>query len=512
METKRTAVSRQHRLLPAVTLLVLLALGLAIRLYDLTDLPLDFHPVRQLRSAMIARGMYYAGLESAPEWKREMAVRQWHGQEKLEPNIVEILVAEAYRLVGEEHLWFGRLFSSIFWLLGAVVIYSLARKISSRDGAFVAVAYYLFLPFAVTASRSFQPDPLSVAFMVGALWFFYSWFTQKTPNWGFTIGTGLLAGLSILVKVGTVFPIFGGLIGLVLSSGRVKKIVRNPRFWVLVMLSLGLAAPYYVYGIYVRGDIQVGAWPLFTSEFITELRFYLDWQALEVNLMGFGALMFALIGTFGFIGSTRGMMIGLWLGYLLYGMAFPYHITTHSYYHLPLVPIIALGLAWPASVVLQALAQVNKKRLWCVLAIGALFLALAVQLRTARGILAGQDYRSQAGYWEHLGNLLEHRSDILELSHDYGFRLEYFGWLNGGLWVTYNDPGLAKSLSSDSAPEAQALLRSQLEEHSFLVVTILGELEANPIIKQFLYETYPVFAEGDDFVIFDLHSARETTS
>jgi hypothetical protein len=36
----------------------LLALGIVLRLINVTDPPLDFHPTRQLRSAIIARGMY----------------------------------------------------------------------------------------------------------------------------------------------------------------------------------------------------------------------------------------------------------------------------------------------------------------------------------------------------------------------------------------------------------------------------------------------------------------------
>ena len=42
-----------------IALLVIFALGIAIRLYDLTDLPLEFHSTRQLLSALKARGMYY---------------------------------------------------------------------------------------------------------------------------------------------------------------------------------------------------------------------------------------------------------------------------------------------------------------------------------------------------------------------------------------------------------------------------------------------------------------------
>ena len=48
-----------------LTLSLLLLLGLGIRLYDLTDAPLDFHPTRQLRGALIAPGIYYRWLPHA---------------------------------------------------------------------------------------------------------------------------------------------------------------------------------------------------------------------------------------------------------------------------------------------------------------------------------------------------------------------------------------------------------------------------------------------------------------
>ena len=46
-------------------MMALFALGLAIRLYDLTDPPLDFNPTRQLRGAIMARGYYYEMLPDA---------------------------------------------------------------------------------------------------------------------------------------------------------------------------------------------------------------------------------------------------------------------------------------------------------------------------------------------------------------------------------------------------------------------------------------------------------------
>ncbi|OQX61637.1 MAG: hypothetical protein B5M51_07460 [Anaerolinea sp. 4484_236] len=55
-------------------LIAILVCGFAVRLFDLTDPPLDYAATRQLRAALIARGMYYKNNQTAPDWQREMAI------------------------------------------------------------------------------------------------------------------------------------------------------------------------------------------------------------------------------------------------------------------------------------------------------------------------------------------------------------------------------------------------------------------------------------------------------
>ena len=60
-------------------LVLVFMMGFIIRVSDLFDAPLDFHATRQLHSALIARGMYYQGLDSAPEWKTARALQRRSG-------------------------------------------------------------------------------------------------------------------------------------------------------------------------------------------------------------------------------------------------------------------------------------------------------------------------------------------------------------------------------------------------------------------------------------------------
>jgi hypothetical protein len=97
--------------------IALFVLGFGIRMLDLTDLPLDFHPTRQFLSAIKARGMYYQYAQDVPEWQREMAVQQWKDADVFEPAVNEAVVAGLYLLFGD-HLWLARIASSLYCLLG----------------------------------------------------------------------------------------------------------------------------------------------------------------------------------------------------------------------------------------------------------------------------------------------------------------------------------------------------------------------------------------------------------
>ena len=159
--------------------LVVFVLGLGIRLLDLTDPPLDFHAWRQFRSATIARGMYYVMASDVDPEARQVAENLGSQFEKLEPLISERIVALAYLAIGQEILWVARLFAIIYWMIGGVALYALAVRISSRAGAALSLGFYLLLPFGVIASRSFQPEPLMVMWILLATYAIFRWTETK---------------------------------------------------------------------------------------------------------------------------------------------------------------------------------------------------------------------------------------------------------------------------------------------------------------------------------------------
>ena len=155
--------------LVSLIVIVLFVLGFGIRMVDLTDLPLDFHPTRQFLSAIKARGMYYQFARDIPEWQREMAIQEWKDADVFEPAVNETVVAGLYLLFGE-HLWLARIASSVYWLLGGLALFALARRIASVDGA-------------ILAGRPVDGDDKTPLLFLGAL----PQFWQPSLPWQFTV-------------------------------------------------------------------------------------------------------------------------------------------------------------------------------------------------------------------------------------------------------------------------------------------------------------------------------------
>src|SRR5512138_779538 len=258
-----------------IALVLIFCAAFAIRLYDLTDLPLDFHPTRQLLSAIKARGIYYQTQpDGIPTWKLEAAIKMAKLKADVEPVVLEQLVAFTYRFTGEQ-LWVARIYSSLFWLIGGIFLFRLAREFVSFEGALVSTTYYLIFPYAIIGSRSFQPDPVMVMLLLAFWWRFAKWSNlpenrASSPlleehsslrsaragvSWTNAILAGLLGGLAIFIKFSAAFFVIGGALGLALACFTLRDLLRNVQVWVLAVLGAVPAAAYLVYGIFIRGDL-----------------------------------------------------------------------------------------------------------------------------------------------------------------------------------------------------------------------------------------------------------------
>lgn len=503
---EQSLLGRSKILLYSV-LLLLFIMGLGVRLVDLSDPPLDFHPTRQLRSAIIARSLYYRMLPASDDWHRQRAIEQFSGEGIIEPIVFESIVAATYRVIGFEAVWIARIYAALFWVIGGVALYLLTRSMTSPDGGVIAVAYYLFLPFGIIASRSFQPDPLMVMFILLALWSFDYW--AKKPSWRTALLVGGLSGMALFVKAVALLPLLFAMAGFLIFRRGIRQLLRDPQVLAIAVLAVLPMLAYHIYGVYILGTLESQFEGRFFPEMWSSPAFYLHWEDMASGIVGYGAIFASLIGILLLpTPAYRAMGFGLWIGYFLYGMTFPYHITTHSYYHLPLIAIIGFTLAPVGATVLRSLA--NLKPAWMVrlTVIGVVFTAIFIKAWNVRVDLIVEDYRHEPAYWAKIGEILGHSSSVIGLTHDYGNRLAYYGWITPRIWLPLGHQSF-RELQGKPPIEVHQWFADKAGNKDFFLVTMLNQFDKQPELKDLLYNNYPIFAEGEGYLIFDLRHPKK---
>ena len=482
----------------AAVILIFLA-GLGVRLYQLKDPPLEFHAERQVHSMFIARGLYYQQAGSPEDWKRSMAIEQYHGEGLIEPQITETVVAILYRLVGQVDLRIPRLLSILFWSLGGLGIFFLARDLTDANGAVVAFAFYMTNAFGVMVSRSFMPEPLLMAALIWAWWAMVHWYRQQ--DWRRAILAGLLSGFAILVKATAVFFIGAAWLGLLLFGVGLRKALTSRQVWLMALLTVLPYGIYHLYGVVISGQMTSQFSLRFFPGMWREPASYFEWYKMIRSVVRFEWLIVAILGIFLLRDRfSRGMLLGVLAGYGLYGMVFIYYTTTHDYYHLPLIPLVAIGLG---SVMGVLAGHIHLGPRWSeVVFVGILLVPSLANLADAMMELRSRDFYADVALAEEVGALFTPEDKVVALAPYYCGTLRYWGWVNATNWMSTQDFAL-RQLAGQNFDMQDLFNQSTMGMDTFLVMNF-DELNNQPELKKLLEEGYTVVARTNDYVLYDL--------
>ena len=478
----------------------LLTAAAAIRFQGLDDPLVAFHPLRHYRSALIARACFYEATPSTPKWALVIAQANRDIQQAGEPPVMERLACTAYRALGREDLRIPKVLSSLCWLLASIATYLLGRRLISSSGGLVAAAICLFAPYAILATRTFQPDPLMTASAMWAVLAAVHWHDRATR--GRLILTATLAGAALFIKPMSIFVILPAMLATVMTQRASPE--RRPVREIFWMAALTLIAPglYYgaslLFGSLAHDQLQTRFVP---SLLVTEF-FWTGLARQFERVFGWPLVVAAVAGTvFAVQPLLRRLLAAIWLGYGAFAVAFTYHVPTHDYYHLPFIPIAALAAA---AVVDRARSALRLNALTSI----AVATALAVLLAWYGAIassprLRRADSTALVADYQRIGAVTNHDGRIIFLDPQYGYPLMYHAEVAGDAWPGIGDLE-AERLDGRAIRSAIDRLHDDYVRPHYFVVSDLASFKAQPELMALLAAEGTLIEETSRFRIYKL--------
>jgi hypothetical protein len=269
------------------------------------------------------------------------------------------------------------------------------------------------------------------------------------------------------------------------------------------MAALGIlpGLGWVIYGL-TRGFLGQQFGGRFMPELFLSPNFYLGWAQMLDNVLGLFIFALALLGLL-LVDSkpTRSFLLGLWGAYLVFAIFFDYHISTHDYYSLPLIPIAALALTPLADAILAQIGNLRYK----FLAAFILTLCLLAVLWTSRVALKSADYRPQAEFWNQIGETVRGYR-VVALTQEYGLPLAYWGWTGAANWPDSSDIEYHALRGGDASFE-KSFERLTKNKDLFLI-TDLADFARQPDLQKRLSH-FAIFAEGEGYIIYNLRHPLE---
>jgi hypothetical protein len=344
-----------------------------------------------------------------------------------------------------------------------------------------------------------------VMWVIFTLYAVQRWVEKQDWNWG--IATALLGGMAVLTKAAAVFLVGGVMTALVLPMLVKREKVNIKQIAVMGVVMVTIPGVYY---ILLAGESSSSFFHGSLVEMapaILESDFWVGWYRRVKNLIGLWYVLAGLAGVILAQKPYRRMLIGLWVGYFLYGLAFPHHISTHSYYHIQFVPVVALSFGFVVHWLWEKLVNVCPKKLQNGLVIILLIVvvsSLYSPMLEVYGTLRRDDYRSLPAHWAYIGSQVPEDSNVIGLVPQYGHLLKYYGWRDVELWPSTQDLSVAEQRGDEMLRDFDIFFLNKTEGMDYFLVTQMKQFEKQKELSDYLYTHFPVLDEGSGYIIFDL--------
>jgi len=454
---------------------------------------------REYNSAIFARAFYFQNNDTI-EKLRQMSALQTRDQfPLLEPPVTEFIVSVTYRIMGQEVLWYSRYVTTVFWLIGGVFLYQIVKILITCEAAFFAVMYYLFVPMGVIISRSFQPDSIMMMMFLVSLYCILLY--SRDLSWRRLILAALCTGITLLLRPLIILPLIGAFIAISISNKRTGIKILDNKFMAFFLLCLAFPVTFYGYGIYIAGFLRGQLDLSFRPWLLTHLRFWRQWFELSTSVVTPSFLVAALVGFLLFLNKHQKLfLIIMGICYLLTGLLFTYHFSTHAYYHIQLFPIIGISAA-PFIVHLARLLKKSLGNKWVIPSIVIFLFGLYFSYSQVRDSLYNTTFEDPSLARE-IGEIVDHSNRTVFIAYHYGVPLVYYGEFSGAPWPVRIDDAFYRN-PNEKERSVQERMDSLGFQPEYFIITDFGRYyRQHQDLKKYL-ETYcSIYAQTDSLLIY----------
>jgi hypothetical protein len=312
-----------------------------------------------------------------------------------------------------------------------------------------------------------------------------------------------LSSLTLLYRPFVLFGLLGAFTSLALYQEGGWKCVFGRRFLVFVAISLFPSFLYYGYGTFVAGFLRAQTEMSFRPYLLLRREFWMGWLYCIGGAVGYAAPIGALLGAPMLRkGLPRALVIGLGIGYVIFGLVFTMHIHTHGYYQAVLIPIIAISLGPLVTLVARHLRQISGRLYWRLTAIGVLGVALCFSFLEVRSRAGTQVFESVETARE-IGEIVNHSTRVVYLARYYGLPLQYNGELTGAYW-----PRKISYYLYRRAGDRELSIQQRLDGLGFtpeyFVITDWNEYRKNHTdLQEYLADHCVLVAENDRYLVYN---------
>ena len=339
-----------------------------------------------------------------------------------------------------------------------------------------------------------------VAGMVWSLVCFIRWLDERTIK--NAILAGVVTGLTILVKPNPLFMLLPVYLLLLISHGLLKAL-KNIQVWLIAGLSVVFSLVYYLFVNPNAGGFLTNFWHTLVTVVPTS-QYFLGWGSIITDIIPFAILIMALASTLLYPRPMQWVPIGLWVGYVLLGIFVPYHIYTHNYYSVVLVPITAIALGQLGGIIAKAAGEKKLLIKAGLVLIGVL--AIGYSSWNVYKDLTAKDYRGEPAGWALVGQAVPEDQKVIALTHNYGYNLAYYGYRMVGLWPYAGELDTANKVNGVTYQNFETYYDAVESTYDLFLVTNFSDLNSQPQLMEALSQL-PVYTEGDGFIIYDLHGS-----